>query len=40
MMYYQLWHERSHASAASRWLRDQVRAVALALRPDARASLP
>lgn len=28
MMYYQLWHERSHASNAARWLRERVRAVA------------
>jgi DNA-binding transcriptional LysR family regulator len=32
MMYYQLWHERTHSSAAGRWLRDQVKAVAAALR--------
>ena len=31
MMYYQLWHERTHASNASRWLREQVRAVATKL---------
>ncbi|MEI7786146.1 MAG: LysR family transcriptional regulator [Betaproteobacteria bacterium] len=40
MMYYQLWHERSHAWPAARWLRDQVREVALSLRPDARVSQP
>lgn len=28
MAYYQLWHERSHASASARWLREQVRDVA------------
>ncbi len=28
MRFYQLWHERSHASPASRWLRDQVASVA------------
>ncbi|TNF61623.1 MAG: LysR family transcriptional regulator [Burkholderiales bacterium] len=41
MMYYQLWHERTHASAASRWLREQVKTVAAALRraePDAAAA--
>jgi DNA-binding transcriptional LysR family regulator len=32
MMYYQLWHERSHASSASKWLRERVKAVATALR--------
>lgn len=35
MVYYQLWHERTHAAGASRWLREQVREVALSLRPDA-----
>jgi len=35
MMYYQLWHERTHHSAAGRWLRERVREVALSLRPDA-----
>lgn len=28
MAYYQLWHERTHASAGARWLREQVRDVA------------
>ncbi len=28
MRYYQLWHERSHASAAARWLRERVKMVA------------
>ncbi|WP_337178259.1 LysR family transcriptional regulator [Hydrogenophaga borbori] len=32
MMYYQLWHERTHASNAGRWLRDQVKSVAASLR--------
>lgn len=32
MMYYQLWHERTHASSAARWLRERVRAVAETLR--------
>lgn len=32
MMYYQLWHERTHASNAARWLREHVRAVAETLR--------
>lgn len=31
MNYYQLWHERTHASAAQRWLREQIRATARAL---------
>ena len=34
MMYYQLWHERSHASASARWLRERVKAVATALRKE------
>ena len=32
MTYYQLWHERSHASAGARWLRARIRAVAQSLR--------
>ncbi|MDP3883950.1 LysR family transcriptional regulator [Hydrogenophaga sp.] len=39
MMYYQLWHERTHAANAGRWLRDQVKNVAASLRrPDAEAA--
>lgn len=34
MMYYQLWHERTHASSAAKWLRERVRQVALALRKE------
>lgn len=34
MMYYQLWHERSHASNAARWLRERVKSVATALRKE------
>ena len=37
MTYYQLWHDRTHASAALRWLRDQVRQSAQQLpRPQQR----
>jgi DNA-binding transcriptional LysR family regulator len=32
MMYYQLWHERSHQSSAARWLREQIKTVAATLR--------
>jgi len=32
MMYYQLWHERTHGSPAAQWLRDCVKAVAASLR--------
>ncbi|MFP8778925.1 LysR family transcriptional regulator [Hydrogenophaga sp. RWCD_12] len=32
MMYYQLWHERTHTSSASRWLREQIKSVAASLR--------
>jgi DNA-binding transcriptional LysR family regulator len=28
LVYYQLWHERAHASGAMRWLREQVKEVA------------
>ncbi len=31
MMYYQLWHERSHTSNASKWLRDAAERVAKSL---------
>ena len=31
LAYYQLWHERTHRSAALRWLREQVREVARSL---------
>ncbi len=31
LMYYQLWHERTHTSASSRWLRERVKSVAAAL---------
>lgn len=31
LVYYQLWHERSHASAAAKWLRERVKAAAASL---------
>lgn len=31
LMYYQLWHERSHTSAAAVWLRERVKSVAASL---------
>ncbi|MEY4505874.1 MAG: HTH-type transcriptional regulator LeuO [Pseudomonadota bacterium] len=31
MMYYQLWHERSHTSTAAKWLREQVKISAVQL---------
>ncbi len=34
LMYYQLWHERTHTSASSRWLRERVKAVAAALNKE------
>lgn len=34
LAYYQLWHERSHASASARWLRDRVRQAAAGLKND------
>ncbi len=37
LMYYQLWHKRTHTSAASRWLRDQVKAVAATLKKNEKA---
>ncbi len=32
LMYYQLWHARTHQSAAALWLREQVKTVAASLR--------
>ena len=32
LMYYQLWHPRTHHSSAARWLREQIKAVAASLR--------
>ena len=32
LVYYQLWHERTHQSVAGRWLRDRVKQVAGSLR--------
>jgi DNA-binding transcriptional LysR family regulator len=34
LMYYQLWHERTHASNSAKWLRERVKAVATALRKE------
>ena len=34
MMYYQLWHERTHTSASSRWLRERVKSVAADLKKE------
>jgi DNA-binding transcriptional LysR family regulator len=34
LMYYQLWHERTHASASAKWLREQIKSVAAALRNE------
>ncbi|WP_372824269.1 LysR family transcriptional regulator [Polaromonas sp.] len=34
MMYYQLWHERTHASASAKWLRERVKAVAASLQKE------
>jgi len=32
LVYYQLWHERTHASASAKWLRERVKSVAASLR--------
>ena len=32
LMYYQLWHPRTHQSSAGRWLREQIKSVAATLR--------
>ena len=34
LMYYQLWHARTHHSAAAAWLRDCARSVAASLRKE------
>jgi len=34
IMYYQLWHERTHASLSARFLRERVKSVAASLRKD------
>lgn len=34
LMYYQLWHERTHASASAKWLRERIKSVAAALRKE------
>jgi len=34
LLYYQLWHERTHTSSAGRWLREQVKSVAASLRKE------
>ncbi|MGJ7546033.1 LysR family transcriptional regulator [Variovorax sp. LT1R16] len=35
LMYYQLWHERTHASSSARWLRERIKSVAASLRSPA-----
>lgn len=32
LLYYQLWHERTHSSSAAQWLREQVKSTAASLR--------
>ncbi len=34
MMYYQLWHERTHTSASAKWLRERIKSVAAGLRVE------
>ena len=40
MMYYQLWHERTHTSVANRWLRERVKSVAATLKKNERPDAP
>ena len=40
LMYYQLWHERTHASSQAKWLRERIKAVAASLRPSPPAAGP
>lgn len=34
LVYYQLWHERTHASASAKWLRERIKGVAAALKQN------
>jgi DNA-binding transcriptional LysR family regulator len=34
LMYYQLWHERTHTSNSAKWLRERVKSVAASLRKE------
>ena len=34
LLYYQLWHERTHTSSAGRWLRERVKSVAASLQKE------
>jgi hypothetical protein len=34
MMYYQLWHARTHTSASNKWLRERIKSVAAELRKE------
>ena len=34
LLYYQLWHERTHHSSAGRWLRERVKSVAASLQKE------
>ena len=38
LMYYQLWHERTHSSSSARWLRDRIKSVAASLRGPSHAA--
>ena len=40
MMYYQLWHERTHTSASNRWLRERVKSVAATLKKNEKPDAP
>jgi DNA-binding transcriptional LysR family regulator len=34
LVYYQLWHERTHASASAKWLRERIKHVAASLKQE------
>jgi len=34
LLYYQLWHERTHTSSAGRWLRERVKSVAASIQKE------
>jgi DNA-binding transcriptional LysR family regulator len=38
LMYYQLWHERTHSSSSAKWLRERIKSVASSLRTPEQAT--
>jgi len=40
MMYYQLWHERTHTTASNNWLRERIKSVAATLKKNEKVNAP